>query len=643
MTDEYSEAKEITLLDRTMNFVQKIVKHENKNIMAILDIGILGLTGYPTNLLFDAPPSEGETFMMKNTLDVFPQGRVKFLRDASPKAFVHDTGELGVKEINEDGDVEYKTMMGTRDGEISVAEYLSNLQNARDVLEKKAKKNAEEKENLMELEKQLRILRSKLVTIIDFEGRLIAFLDQPSPELLKNLLSVLSHDSYYIETEFTEGEGIKHTRHVVFKGWPSFIFAVSHDAFLNWRDIETRFEVREPNMSPQKYKAAVEYQVKTMFGSKNDISNSDELKELKREILEIIEEVNRDKQNYNLQFLIPIDEREIVQTLFGNNIQHGDEMRKIPRIMDHIRANAIWNYEQHVFLYGPAGVNEKLAVINADDIRSLNKIYSDVELNSTLSGMPASLYEFWSKILTPSITKDLDGEFMPVKQSNLVDALKQYCNSNVKTSLKPGKLTVSRDLTKLEERGLIKRIEDDEDKRGRKIITLVDPEEYVTLMNNRIEALIAKISFTLENGDDTILHQLVNKNYTAFVNGRKLVSHREEILGENENEENNEKRKLAINQEIIRDIAKASGYSINNGSSNDTNSDTVLNVALKMRHYLLSHDSTESLGTIWNLLKEWTGKEEAEILKLTRKISEGKYGISFNFPTQTVILKEGSG
>ena len=61
----------------------------------------------------------------------------------------------------------------------------------------------------------------------------------------------------------------------------------------------------------------------------------------------------------------------------------------------------------------------------------------------------------------------------------------------------------------------------------------------------------------------------------------------------------------------------------------------------ELKDYLLSHNRTESLLKVWNLLKEWSGKDDAGIKHLVDEIN-GTKNIQFNFPTQTVILLDDS-
>ena len=140
-------------------------------------------------------------------------------------------------------------------------------------------------------------------------------------------------------------------------------------------------------------------------------------------------------------------------------------------------------------------------------------------------------------------------------------------------------MTTSRNLEKLEKRGIIKRIEDEEDKRGRKIITLIDPEEFVVNLNTKIEELINKISNTLENGGVTILHQLLSKDYTVSVGQKKIVTKNLGILAHEKNEGIDSDQKRAIIQDLIKKIGMASGYFSNIEGNVVTNSVTSLVVS----------------------------------------------------------------
>ncbi|MEM3192644.1 MAG: hypothetical protein QW292_11295 [Candidatus Parvarchaeota archaeon] len=62
---------------------------EDKNVRAVIDIALSGILGYPENVLFDVPSSEGKKTIITNDLPIFPGKYVTVLRDANPKSFTH--------------------------------------------------------------------------------------------------------------------------------------------------------------------------------------------------------------------------------------------------------------------------------------------------------------------------------------------------------------------------------------------------------------------------------------------------------------------------------------------------------------------------------------------------------------------------
>ena len=61
----------------------------------------------------------------------------------------------------------------------------------------------------------------------------------------------------------------------------------------------------------------------------------------------------------------------------------------------------------------------------------------------------------------------------------------------------------------------------------------------------------------------------------------------------------------------------------------------------KIKDYLMAHDKSEKLSIIWDLLKQWSRKDDAGIKQLIDEINNN-HGIQFNFLTQTVILLDDS-
>ncbi|MEM3846895.1 MAG: hypothetical protein QXU98_14465, partial [Candidatus Parvarchaeota archaeon] len=107
---------------------------------------------------------------------------------------------------------------------------------------------------------------------------------------------------------------------------------------------------------------------------------------------------------------------------------------------------------------------------------------------------PSSLYEFQPKVLAPLFQLVESYEYEPLGRSIIAKALEEYCKTNKTTKLGPDKRVVSRLLTQLENRGMTKKIPKEDDKRGQRIIILVDTEKFVTSIVQKLKSLLQKLA-----------------------------------------------------------------------------------------------------------------------------------------------------
>ncbi|MEM3908324.1 MAG: hypothetical protein QXZ17_15920, partial [Nitrososphaerota archaeon] len=99
----------------------------------------------------------------------------------------------------------------------------------------------------------------------------------------------------------------------------------------------------------------------------------------------------------------------------------------------------------------------------------------------------------------------------------------------------------------------------------------------MTSIATKIEELITKISPLSENGSETIIGRLLNENYTAFFNNKKIVHEKVEAYMNDETGEivvSQEPRKI---EDIEKEILALSGYGNNVIPSCETNFETNLN------------------------------------------------------------------
>ena len=463
----------------SIEFAKKKALFEERNIAIILHSGLSAFSDRPINVMLIAPPSEGKTHVITHALSVFPDQYVSIYRDASPKSFTRERGQLALRVIN-NGAKEYKT---TTFNEFTAEE--TTIESYLRWLKSEIQKKGIEKEDKEVYQEKLLEIQDNLVTLIPLENRIIAFLDRPSPELWRSLLSILSHDSYYTESMFVEGDGVKETKHIVFRGWPAFIFATSKDEAKDFQDLESRFEICEPVMTPEKYQGAIEADLNFSLGVKQ--SEDDELKKIKAKVDMLIQVLIEQKVNV----LAPIEPAKMFEILFktdSRKIKHGDLMRKIPRMFEHVKMSALWNLADKVLLTNDDEKSGPYAVISADDLKVLPNLYGDIGINALLSGLPASNYEFLVRVIQPLFDSKRPDE-PSVEQKEILEEFNKYTKETPTTKLKSDKMAFNRYVKFLEERGYIARDTDEKDKRKKTVTLLVPFTEIIDSIEDGIKKI----------------------------------------------------------------------------------------------------------------------------------------------------------
>ena len=105
----------------------------------------------------------------------------------------------------------------------------------------------------IELQYELDSLLQKAKLLIDLQGKILLFLEPPHPDVWNIIKPILSHDAWEIEHPYVDAD-LK-TKNVVTRGWPTCIFCSAKDEsrWEVWPEIQSRFLITSPNMSPAKY------------------------------------------------------------------------------------------------------------------------------------------------------------------------------------------------------------------------------------------------------------------------------------------------------------------------------------------------------------------------------------------------------
>ena len=490
------------------NLLQDIrhdVKDESKNISVLLNTALSAFTDNPINLAVVAKSSEGKTYLVTKTISKFPRQYVIMLRKASPKTFTRERGVLAIRVVNGNSE-SYETEIENEftNEIVSISAYVEYLKTEID----KDRKDEDESADPKRAKLILNELLQNVYTLVDFRNRILVFLDRPDPALWNEMLSILSHDQEYIVTSFVEGEGKKYVKKVVFRGWPAVIFCTSKDEDFNWKDLETRFQIIEPTMTVKKYTDGVNLAVDKEFGI-NESVRSDKNSE---KLGELIEWIIKNKPNT----MTPFPPKKLSDALTGGTVNSGDLMRKIPRLLRHVSMSTLFNVSDRVLWLN----GEQVSVIVAfRDILSIVFLFDDLEFGASLSGMGTTIYEFLKNVVSPLFTSGDDSIAVKQKeiQDNFFEYLKQCKDKNQISHLATTKESFSRYMKDLEKRAYIKRIKDEDDKRGWNVISTWSELPQAVSLSERLKKLVTPMEIRdlpNQKGTHRILDRQIEKQLT---------------------------------------------------------------------------------------------------------------------------------
>jgi hypothetical protein len=230
----------------------------------------------------------------------------------SDKALFHRPGVLVIK--NENG--EYQSI------EDKVAEIDSEIEDKQSEVYTTNDPNLKKglKSQINSLQEKKKDLTKDAMKLIDLNHKALIFLDTPNHTLLEAIMSLLSHDRHEVEYQFVDNfNGIK-TKTNVLRGFPTVIFTAAKDytKYERWPEIQRRFIVTNPKMTPEKYKESIE-----LMGAKNGLPDfvydatvvsekeknqaKEMIKELKKKILYISERNNFGSPNVFIPFIESIE------------------------------------------------------------------------------------------------------------------------------------------------------------------------------------------------------------------------------------------------------------------------------------------------------------------------------------------------
>ena len=312
MTVIFEDDHQSSNIEFPLYVIAKEVKQDNRLCRQVLDTLLSTYTKNPINLAINAPAGEGKSYVVKKVAELFPQSDVLFLSAMSDKALFHWPGILVIKDENgeyqpiHDKVAEIDSEIEDKESEVGTTNDPNTKKGLRSYI-----KSPQDKE---------KDLTKDAMKLIDLNHKALVFLDTPNHTLLEAIMSLLSHDHHEVEYHFVDNFNGIRTKANVLRGFPTVIFtaAIDYSKYQRWFEIQRRFIVTNPTMTPQKYKESIE-----LMGAKNGlpdfvydatvVSESEKnqareiIKDLKEKILHVSERNNFASPNVYIPFIESVE------------------------------------------------------------------------------------------------------------------------------------------------------------------------------------------------------------------------------------------------------------------------------------------------------------------------------------------------
>lgn len=286
------------------------------------------------NIGFQSESSAGKSYIPVELASYFPKDEVSIIASASPTAFFHDSGKWD---------------------------------------------------------------KDRQVLVVDIEGKILIFLDQPHFQLLEKLRPLLSHDMKELQYKITD-KNQKHglrTKNVIIKGYPSVVFCSTK---MDPDEQEkTRMILLSPSIDQDKLKESI------MLMSLRK-GNPDEYSRLIRQDpgrTWLINRIRAIRQWGVKEVIIPNHEKDVCERfLKGHRYLVPRHQRDFPRIFSLIKAHALLNCFHRDELKNGQADQPHAILATQKDIDAGFELYQEVELSNEL-GLSPYIFRIFSEVFAP--------------------------------------------------------------------------------------------------------------------------------------------------------------------------------------------------------------------------------------------------
>ena len=427
------------LIDYVLRDLGRRVKRDKSTKLSVFFTGLSAYLPDPVNLFLKGPSGVGKTYNVVETLRYFPQGSggdVWFLGGLSPKALIHDYGQL----LNKDGeplDLTEKPVKPKKRHYKEEAEY----REAYELYKEEMKAWVDEIRNSY--------------TLIDLTHKILVFLESPEYKTFKMLFPILSHDTKRIEYRFTDktSRGQLRTSRVVIQGWPATIFLSTDRKYME--ELSTRSFTATPEASQEKI---IDANVLTNMKASFPWQYNHETEETET-IKKLVSSIKNQFSN-GVDVVVPFPN---LHELFPKEIIR--DMRDFAHFIQLMKTVTALNLCQRPFMKKD---DRKFIISTVEDVRKTLEIYCEV-FETTRTGTEQRILTFYHEIV-----KTKDTWYLKELTAKYNDGHNRKASSE----------TLRRMLLRLSEIGYVDVRKDDEDKRLNIYEPLVKEEEMSIIKHN---------------------------------------------------------------------------------------------------------------------------------------------------------------
>jgi hypothetical protein len=359
------------------DFLENTVKRDNTSkLITFYNMLNAQTENEQFNVMFSAESSTGKSYIALEISKYFPLAELVELAGASPTSMIH---ESGVEVVEKDG--MWKALADV------LAPYDKELE---DIMFQPGRRTLAATKRITELKRMKHNIIKYAKTIVDYEGKILIFLDQPNSMLLSRIRPFLSHDKKDLQFHITDKamRGGNKTKDVLLRGFCSVFFCTTSAKYDEQE--ATRNFVLSPESDQDKIQDALE-----LLNEK--LTNREKFYEFlennpKRKALMYRIELIR---AYGVRRFKLYDKQAVLTKfaeIHGSN-KKSRHARDYTRIFNLIYGHALLN------CFARELVDTQL-IATQEDVEQGFELYSDI-MAANESGVPPEIYKMFLEIFVP--------------------------------------------------------------------------------------------------------------------------------------------------------------------------------------------------------------------------------------------------